>query len=137
MGKGRFAFIMLGLPACAVAQPTASSLADLSLEELANLQITSVSRRAERLADAPASIYVITAADIRRSGATSLPEALRLAPTLHVARIDASQYAISARGFNNSIGNDPEYTALAGPMGALMANDSAAVNILQRLLGLS
>ncbi|HWM44707.1 MAG TPA: Plug domain-containing protein [Burkholderiales bacterium] len=96
---------MLGLPACAFAQQTASSLADLSLEDLANLEITSVSRRAERLADAPASVYVITAADIRRSGATSLPEALRLAPTLQVARIDASQYAISARGFNNSIGN--------------------------------
>ena len=105
MGRGSFALIMLGLPAWAVAQPTASSLADLSLEDLANLEITSVSRRAERLADAPASVYVITAADIRRSGATSLPEALRLAPTLQVARIDASQYAISARGFNNSIGN--------------------------------
>ncbi len=105
MGRGTFAVIMLGLPACAFAQPTASSLADLSLEELANLQVTSVSRRAERLADAPASIYVITADDIRRSGASSLPEALRLAPNLQVARIDASQYAISARGFNNAIGN--------------------------------
>jgi iron complex outermembrane recepter protein len=105
MGRGTFAVIMLGLPVCAVAQPTASSLADLSLEDLANLQITSVSRRAERLADAPASIYVITAEDIRRSGVTSLPEALRLAPILQVARIDASQYAISGRGFNNAIGN--------------------------------
>src|SRR2546421_5397588 len=82
-----------------------SDLADLSLEELANLEITSVSRRAERLADAPASVFVITGEDIRRSGVTSLPEALRLAPNLEVARIDARQYAISARGFNNSIGN--------------------------------
>jgi iron complex outermembrane receptor protein len=82
-----------------------SSLADLSLEELANLEVTSVSRRAERLADAPAALYVITGDDIRRSGVTSLPEALRLAPNLEVARIDARQYAISARGFNNSIGN--------------------------------
>ena len=83
----------------------ASSLADMSLEELANLEVTSVSRRAERLADAPAALYVITGEDIRRAGATSLPEALRLAPNLEVARIDARQYAISARGFNNSIGN--------------------------------
>jgi iron complex outermembrane receptor protein len=83
----------------------AANLADMSLEELANLQVTSVSRRAERLADAPAALYVITGEDIRRAGVTSLPEALRLAPNLEVARIDARQYAISARGFNNSIGN--------------------------------
>jgi len=86
-----------------------SDLADLSLEELANLEVTSVSRRAERLSDAPASIFVITGDDIRRSGATSLPEALRLAPNLQVARVDSRQYAISARGFNqpNAIANKP------------------------------
>lgn len=80
-------------------------LAELSLEELAALEVTSVSRRGEPLRAAPASIYVITADAIRRSGVTSLPEALRLAPNLQVARIDATQYAISARGFNNAIGN--------------------------------
>src|SRR5216117_3633990 len=82
-----------------------SDLADLSLEELANLEVTSVSRRAERLSDAPASIFVITGDDIRRSGATSIPEALRLAPNLEVARVDSRQWAISARGFNNTIAN--------------------------------
>ena len=81
------------------------SLADLSLEELANLQITSVSRRAQRISDAAASVYVITAEAIRRSGASSLPEALRLAPNLQIAQIDANQWAITARGFNNAIGN--------------------------------
>ena len=80
-------------------------LADLSLEQLSNVEITSVSRRSERLSDAPASIFVISNDDIRRSGATSLPEALRLAPNLEVARVSASTYAISARGFNNSLGN--------------------------------
>ena len=80
-------------------------LATLSLEELVNVTITSVSGRDERLGDAAASVYVITADDIRRSGATTLPEALRLAPNLQVARIDTGQYAISARGFNNAIGN--------------------------------
>src|SRR5688572_25610239 len=79
------------------------TLADFSLEELANIQITTVSKRAERLSDAPASVFVITADDIRRSGATSIPEALRLAPNLEVARISASSYAISSRGFNNGI----------------------------------
>jgi iron complex outermembrane receptor protein len=99
--------VLLGLAwtAAAGAQPGAKDLADLSLEDLGRIEVTSVSGRAERLSDAPASIYVITAEDIRRSGATSLPEALRLAPNLQVARIDAGAYAISARGFNNAIAN--------------------------------
>ena len=90
----------------ALAQPlTTASLVDLSLEDLAHVTITSVSRRAESIADAPASIYVITGEAIRRSGAASIPDALRLAPNLQVARIDARQYAITARGFNNAIAN--------------------------------
>jgi iron complex outermembrane receptor protein len=96
--------LVASLPVMAV-EPQADTLADLSLEELSNIQITSVSKRAQRLSDAPAAVFVITAEDIRRSGATSLPEALRLAPNLQVARIGSSSYAISARGFNNSIGN--------------------------------
>ena len=92
--------------AAAGAQPMrVADLADLSIEELSNIQITSVSRHAERLSDAPAAIFVITGEDIRRSGATRLPEALRLAPNLEVARVSASSYAISARGFNNTVAN--------------------------------
>jgi iron complex outermembrane receptor protein len=93
--------------AFAVALPAAAqqSLADLSIEELSELRVTSVSRQPERVADAPASVYVITRDDIRRTGVTSLGEALRLAPNLEVARIDTVQYAISARGFNNAVGN--------------------------------
>jgi len=88
------------------AEPTrVADLADLSIEELGNIQVTSVSKRPERLADAPASIFVITGEDIRRAGATRLAEALRLAPNLEVARASASSYAISARGFNNTIDN--------------------------------
>src|SRR5438270_318029 len=82
-----------------------ADIADLSIEELGNIQITSVSRHAERLSDAPAAIFVITGEDIRRSGATRLPEALRLAPNLEVARVGASSYAISARGFNSTTAN--------------------------------
>jgi iron complex outermembrane receptor protein len=88
-------------PAAAVAP----GLAELSLEELGDIEITSVSRRAERLSEAPASVFVITAEDIRRSGATSLPEALRLAPNLHVGRIGASFHAVSSRGFNSNTAN--------------------------------
>ena len=79
--------------------------ANLSLEELSNIQITSVSKRSERLSDAAASVFVITADDIRRSGVTSLPDALRLAPNIQVAQSSASGYSISARGFNNSAAN--------------------------------
>jgi iron complex outermembrane receptor protein len=101
-----FAAILLSVALIARAQGVDSrDLVELSLEELSNLKVTSVSGRAERLSEAPASIYVITGEDIRRSGVTSLPEALRLAPNLQVARIDAAQYSISARGFNNAIGN--------------------------------
>lgn len=82
-----------------------ASLAELSLEELSNIEITSVSKRAERLSDAAASVFVITADDIRHSGARSLPEVLRLAPNLHVAQTSAAGYAISARGFNNNAAN--------------------------------
>src|SRR5437879_1593512 len=88
------------------AQPMrVADIADLSIEELGNIQITSVSKHAERLSDAPAAIFVITGEDIRRSGATRLAEALRLAPNLEVARVSASSYAISARGFNNTVAN--------------------------------
>jgi iron complex outermembrane recepter protein len=77
-------------------------LRQLSLEDLANIEITSVSKRPESLSQAAAAVYVITREDIRASGATSLPEALRLAPNLQVARISSQDYTISARGFNSA-----------------------------------
>lgn len=93
----------------AIAQPvqlaSVGQLADLSLEQLSNIEVTSVSGRAENLQQAAASIFVITSQDIRRSTATSLPEALRLAPNLLVAQTSAGQWAISARGFNDAISN--------------------------------
>jgi iron complex outermembrane recepter protein len=92
------------LPAHSAIAP--SDIADLSLEQLTRITVTSASRREEPLLDAPASIFVITAEDIRRSGATRLPEALRLAPNLLVARTDTSQYAISARGGNTTTANN-------------------------------
>ena len=85
--------------------PSTRELSELSLEQLANLEITSVSKRPQRLADAPASVFVITADDIRRAGATTLPEALRLAPNLQVSQVSATGYDIRARGFNNTSAN--------------------------------
>lgn len=81
------------------------ALADYSLEQLSDIVVTSVSRQDEPLGRAPASVYVIQGAEIARSGATTLPEALRLAPNLQVARIGAGSYAISARGFVSPLAN--------------------------------
>lgn len=97
--------MVLGAPARAATSP--EDLTTLSLEELGNIRITSVSKKPERLADAAASVFVINADDIRRSGARSLPEVLRLAPNLHVAQTSSSGYAISARGLNGSSGSAP------------------------------
>jgi iron complex outermembrane receptor protein len=81
------------------------NVANLSIEELMELEVTSVSRRPERLIEAPAAIQVITGDDIRRSGATSLPAALHLAGNLDVAQKNAHEWIISARGFSSDVGN--------------------------------
>lgn len=78
---------------------------ELSLTELMNEPVTTVSKKTTRLGDAPAAITVITADDIRRNGFTSIPEALRMVPGFDVARIDSSHWAISARGFNLQYSN--------------------------------
>jgi iron complex outermembrane receptor protein len=74
-------------------------LSPLSIEELASLEITSVSKKAEPVSGAPAAVYVITPDQIRRFGATTIPDALALAPNLSVRRLDTQNYSISARGF--------------------------------------
>src|SRR5256884_4149020 len=77
----------------------------ISLEDLMNLNVTSVSKRTQKVADAAAAIFVITQEDIRRSGATNIPEALRLVPGVQVARIDENKWAISSRGSNGRFAN--------------------------------
>ena len=84
---------------------SAEALKKLSIEQLMNLQVTSVSKRPERLSQTASAIQVITQEDIRRSGASSLAEALRLATNLQVAQVDSRQWAISARGFNGTTAN--------------------------------
>jgi len=96
---------MLLAAAQASAALSADDIADLSLEQLSDIVVTSVSRKETRLSAAPASLFIISSADIARSGARSLPEVLRLAPNLQVARVDARNYAITARGFNSVIAN--------------------------------
>jgi iron complex outermembrane receptor protein len=82
-----------------------SELKKLSLEELVDLQITSASRRPERLSETAAAVDVITAEDIERAGVTNIPDALRLGTEMDVAQVDGHTWAISARGFNGTISN--------------------------------
>ncbi len=77
----------------------------LSLEDLMNVNVTSVSKKPQRLIDAAAAIYVITQEDIRRSGATNIPDTLRRVPGIQVAHINANTWAITSRGLNSFLSN--------------------------------
>src|SRR5687768_5632108 len=80
--------------------PKLEDLTSLSLEDLMKIEITSVSKQRQVVAEAPAAVSAISQEDIRRSGLNSIPELLRLVPGVNVARINASHWAISSRGFN-------------------------------------
>src|SRR5688572_533811 len=96
---------MLSVTALALSAQEPDDLASLSVDDLMNVEVTSVSRKAQKLADTAAAVFVITQEDIRRSGATSIPEILRIVPGLDVARINGNVWAISARGFNGQFAN--------------------------------
>ncbi len=83
----------------------AIDLTQLDLEQLMNIEVISVSKKPEKQSETAAAIFVITEEDIRRSGATSIPELLRMVPGIHVARIDSNKWAVSARGFNDRFAN--------------------------------
>src|SRR5580700_9748271 len=85
--------------------PSTDELKQLSVEQLMNIEVTSVTRHPEKLLQAASAIQVITQEDIRRSGATTIPEVLRLADNLEVAQKNSHDWAISARGFNTALGN--------------------------------
>lgn len=86
----------------------ADDLSGFSLEDLANVVVTSVSKKAESKNSAAAAIYVLTGEEIRAHGVRSLPEALRLVPGLSVARTDSQNWAVSARGFNSFLADKME-----------------------------
>jgi iron complex outermembrane recepter protein len=77
------------------------SLATMSMQDLMNIEVTSVSKKEQKLSDVAAAIYVITQEDIRRSGTTNIPDLLRMVPGMDVAQINANTWAVSARGFNH------------------------------------
>ncbi len=95
------AFLLVAIPARdAGANNEMKRLLSMDFDQLMDMEITSVAKKPQRLADAAAAVQVITADDIRRSGATSLPDALRLVPGVHVAHIDGNKWAVGIRGMS-------------------------------------
>ncbi len=84
---------------------TDKEIFDLGLEDLLDIEVTSVSKKIQPLSSSPAAIYVISERDIQQSGVTTIPDALRMVPGLHVARIDSNKWAITSRGFNGRLSN--------------------------------
>ncbi len=101
------ALVVATLLGVLVVVPVARSedLTEMSLADLLDVRVTSVARQDQDIYQAPAAVYVISAEDLRRSGVTSLPEALRMVPGVEVARVNSSVWAVSARGFNGRFAN--------------------------------
>jgi iron complex outermembrane receptor protein len=96
-------FVLFGaiaVPSTGFAQSQVPDLSQVSLEDLMNIEVTSASRKEQRAADVAAAVFVITHDDIRRSGMTTIPDLLRLAPGVDVAQINSNKWAVSVRGFN-------------------------------------
>jgi len=91
-----------GLPASAL---ESNNYFDLTIEQLLDTKVLSVSKKAETVASAPAAVYVVTNEDIVRAGVTNIPDALRMVPGVNVARSDSNSWAISIRGFNSTLAN--------------------------------
>lgn len=99
------ALLVLTSPEDATSNDAAPDIADISINELMQMEVSSASRKSESLSDTAAAAFIISQDDIRRSGATSIPEALRLAPGIEVAQINANSWAITSRGFNGRYAN--------------------------------
>jgi iron complex outermembrane receptor protein len=97
--------ILMAVAVPAWPQQALEDLTNKSLEDLMNMQVTSVSKREQKMSQVAAAIFVITHEDIGRSGATNIPDLLRMVPGLDVAQIDANTWAISSRGFNLQFAN--------------------------------
>ncbi len=98
-------FGLAAVPSPGLAQGRAPDLSQVSIEDLMNIEITSASRKEQRAADVAAAVFVITHDDIRRSGMTTIPDLLRLAPGVDVAQINSNKWAVSVRGFNGLYAN--------------------------------
>ena len=100
-----FSFMVSASAQSDVTNSVTADLSDLSLSELSRTTITSVSKKPENVADTASAAFVITQEDIRRSGALSVPEALRMVPGVHVARANDGDWYVAVRGFNGELSN--------------------------------
>src|SRR5258707_10225550 len=124
-------------------QTAPRSLKQLSLEQLGNLEVTTVSKEPEEIQRTPAAIYVLTQEDIRRSGATSIPEVLRLVPGVEVAQINSSLWAVGIRGFGNGFSKSvlvlidgrsvytPLYAGVAWNLQNLLLEDVERIEVIR------
>lgn len=96
---------MILMPMWSFSDIQENDFTDIKFDDLMQIEVTSVSKKSEKLSEASAAIYVITSEEIRRVGATSIPDALRLVPGVDVAKIDANKWAVSIRGFNSRFAN--------------------------------
>lgn len=108
MLNNRTISFLIGMSALLLTAPVVRAQQDLgsmSLEQLLNVEVTSASRKSQTLGEVAAALFVISAEDIRRSGVSSIPEALRMVPGIHVGRVDDSRWAVTSRGFNDLYSN--------------------------------
>lgn len=129
------------LPISSLAEDT--EILDLDLSSLMEIQITSAGRKEQKLADVPAAVYVIDQEDIRNSGATSIPELLRLVPGLQVARTGSGKWAVASRGFNGTFSNkllvqmdgrsvyNPAYSGVYWDMQTVMLEDIERIEVIR------
>lgn len=101
-----FAVLTATLPSPSGAQQKPPDLTNASLEDLMNVEVTSVSKKEQKLSHTASAVFVITAEDIRKSGATNIPDLLRMVPGIQVAQINSDTWAITARGFNGQYSNE-------------------------------
>src|SRR3569833_240343 len=118
-------------------------LSSLNLEQLTRIEVSTASRREQTLFGTPAAVYVITHEELMRSGATSVPEALRMVPGIEVAQIDANKWAVSARGFNSRFANkmlimidgrsiyNPVYSGTLWDQNGLLLDDIDRIEIVR------
>ena len=106
-GRNALLRLMVFIVACEIVQGQASpqDLTQLNLEDLMNIQVTSVSKKEQKISQAASAVFVITSEDIARSGAYNIPDLLRMVPGVEVAQINSSKWAISIRGFNGQYSN--------------------------------
>lgn len=135
----RWSLLVCAVQATLASAAGSNEFLDMSLEELVDYRLMSMSRKEQRVADMAAAAYVISSEEIRRSGAQSIPEALRLVPGLNVAQISRDRWAVSSRGFNERFSSkllvQVDGRSIYSPMfsGVLWESQDAVIEDIERI----